>query len=902
MLLISLFCFTAKGQIQTREVRGVVQDSAGRPLIGVTVRLYAKQDTMMVSTNEHGRFVFKKVAANDFKLTFSLIGFQLFERHYSSNVLLPITELVTVNLKEQPQELQAIAIYGVVPVVIKQDTVQYNAKAYSVRENALLEEMIKLMPGLQVDRNGNINAQGQRISRVKVNGKDFFDGDVLTATRNLPADIVENVQIIDDYGDQANITGIRNTEPEKVLNITIKEDRNVGAFGQLTTGGGVDINDKANTRYIGSFSANKFKGDKQLSILGSTNNTNTSLFSFGDVSGAGVRSGPDLNSMIDAGDGINTANSIGFNYRDEITNGVTVYGGYTFVKRDNKTLGTTGLQSIYQNRTIQALDEVNSFSSNIKHKLTWTIEANIDSANFLKVTPSVSYLSSNLESETHSTIINNALFTDRLYNTSGNTSDPNLNTDLFYNHRFSKRGRNFSLNSKMEYFKRNREDEVSDFTTNIDSSYSRPIIDTEALKQVLKNYSYSRTFTLNMSYTEPITKKSYMELNYQYESNSIANARNTFNIDSASIFPQPIDSLSIDYNYLFQTHQFGLNYQGNLNKFKYTVGFALQPTKLDGKTPSRDVVTHINNLNIVPSARLQYSINRTSNLALSYRGQNNQPAFTQIQPIRDVSNPQYIIVGNANLKPEFMNMISLQYRHFNMQSGSSLFTNFSFTSIKDKVVTNRINIPNSTKQETDFLNTDGYYDMRGFYHYSTPLAGKVLTLNLNGALDYTNNLTYIDNIRNIGKNIVYTQNLQIDFQIEDILEADLRSSYTHNKIKYSIPSFLDDGANTFSLGLGGRGYLPNKWTVGVDFSQGFNSGYSSSVNVNPTLLNVYFEKLLFKNDMAAIRIQGFDLFNQNTGVRREINGNDIYDVRNNRLARYFLISLNIRLQKFPTKI
>ena len=139
------------------------------------MRLYAKKDTMMVSTNEHGRFIFQKVAANDFKLTFSLIGFQLFERHYQSNVLLPITELVTVNLKEQPQELQEIAVYGVVPIIIKQDTIQYHAKAYNVRDNALLEEMIKLMPGLQVDRNGNIDAQGQRVTRVKVNGKDFFD-------------------------------------------------------------------------------------------------------------------------------------------------------------------------------------------------------------------------------------------------------------------------------------------------------------------------------------------------------------------------------------------------------------------------------------------------------------------------------------------------------------------------------------------------------------------------------------------------------------------------------------------------------------------------------------------------------------------------------------------------------
>ncbi|WP_134091230.1 TonB-dependent receptor [Olivibacter sp. XZL3] len=902
IIVIFSFVISAKGQIQTREVRGVVQDSTGRPLVGVTVRLYAKNDTMMVSTNEHGRFIFNKVAANDFKLAFSLIGFQLYERHYTSNVLLPITELVTVNLKEQPHELQEIAVYGVVPVVIKQDTIQYNAKAYAARKNALLEDMIKQMPGLLVDRHGNIDAQGQRVTRVKVNGKDFFDGDVLTATRNLPAEIVENVQIIDDYGDQANITGIRNTEPEKVLNVTIKEDRNFGTFGQVTAGGGTDVNDEVHGRYIGSFSANKFKGNKQVSILGSSNNTNTSLFSFGDLSGAGSRNGGDLSSMIDGGDGINSTNSIGFNYRDEVAKGVSVYGGYTFTKRKNETIGTTRLTSVYQNRLINSLDEVRSLSNNTKHKLTWTVEANIDSANYLKITPTASYNTNDLLSESRSAITDNRVFTDRHYNTSGTHNDPNFDLDLFYNHRFPTRGRNLSVTAKMEYYKRTRKDLADDFSMSIDSAYSDPEVGYQQFKQRLDNFSYNRSALLGISYTEPVTKRSYLELNYQYESNSIANARNTFDIDSIRSRESLVDSLSIDYDYLFQTHQFGVNYQGSLERFKYTVGFALQPTKLDGKTPSRDVITHINNLNFVPSARFQYTINKSSNLSLNYRGQNNQPAFTQIQPVRDVSNPQYIVVGNANLKPEFMNTVSLQYRSFNIQNGSSLFTNFSFTHIQDKVVTNRVSSLNSTIQETEFLNANGYYDLRGFYHYSAPLAGKVLTLNLNGSMDYANNLAYINNVRNVAKNMIFSQNLQVNFQIEDLVEADLRSSYTLNKIKYNIPSFMDAGANTFSLGFGGKGYLPDNWVVSADFSQNFNSGYSSSINVNPTLLNVYIEKSFLQNDMLAIRFQGFDLFNKNRGVRREIIGNSIMDMQNNRLARYFLVSLNIRLQKFPSEI
>ncbi|MGH2624696.1 MAG: outer membrane beta-barrel protein, partial [Sphingobacterium sp.] len=356
----------------------------------------------------------------------------------------------------------------------------------------------------------------------------------------------------------------------------------------------------------------------------------------------------DLNSMIDAEDGINTANSIGINYRDDIAKGVTVYGGYTYTQRLNQTQGTTKLQSIYQNSTINSLDEVTSKADNIKHRLTWTIEANIDTANYLKVTPTASYLSSDLLSESHSTISSRSAFTDRIYNTNGRTSDPNFDIDLFYNHRFPKRGRNFNVTSRIEYFKRNRNDDVMDLTASLDSNANSPNKNYDVFKQKVNNFSYNRTFLFGMSYTEPVTKRSYLEFNYQYETNSIANARNTFDVDTLSLKETLIDSLSIDYDYLFQTHQFGINYQGDINKLKYTLGFALQPTKLDGKTPSRDVVTHINNLNFVPSAKMQYNINKTSSLSLNYRGQNNQPAFTQIQPVRDVSNPQYVVVGNAN--------------------------------------------------------------------------------------------------------------------------------------------------------------------------------------------------------------------------------------------------------------
>ena len=279
--ILLCFSFVARAQ-QTRDVRGVVQDTAGLNLEGVNIRLVSAHDTLLVATNQAGRFLFPRVQAESFNLSLSLLGYQLQENtfKFEPNSSKPLD--LTIVLRPQRNLLKEVVVFAV-PVVIRGDTIQYNSAAYQTPPGALLEELIRKLPGLEVSRSGQVKAQGSVVSRIKVNGKDFFGGDVITATRNLPAEIVETVEVIDDYGIQSGFTGIKESTPEKVLNIVIKENRNRGTFGQVTTGIGTDY------RYLTSLSANSFDDDEQFSILGSINNTNTSLFSFGDISGAGGR-------------------------------------------------------------------------------------------------------------------------------------------------------------------------------------------------------------------------------------------------------------------------------------------------------------------------------------------------------------------------------------------------------------------------------------------------------------------------------------------------------------------------------------------------------------------------------------------------------------------------------------
>ncbi|MDB5141781.1 MAG: outer rane beta-barrel protein, partial [Mucilaginibacter sp.] len=293
-LLIFSFSFLTiiNAYAQTgREVDGKVIDSTKLSVPGASIKLISdKGDSTVAVADGTGKFVFPSVNGSKFTLTISSIGYQTLKRHYTLDNDTKPAVLDPILLKSESNTLQGVTIVGVNPVTLKEDTVEYKASAYKVRENAPVEDLIKKLPGVDVDVNGNITTQGKQVTKVRINGKDFMGGDVQAATKNLPSDVVENIQMIDDYGDQANLTGVKTGEPDKIMNITIRKDKNYGYFGQATGGDGEDVLPKDQglpdaNRYLGTLNAFRFDGDQQMALLGSINNTNVNTFSFGSPTG-----------------------------------------------------------------------------------------------------------------------------------------------------------------------------------------------------------------------------------------------------------------------------------------------------------------------------------------------------------------------------------------------------------------------------------------------------------------------------------------------------------------------------------------------------------------------------------------------------------------------------------------
>ena len=436
--ILSVICLFVCFDLQA-QVKGRVQDSAtNKPLDRAVVGLIVKStpgDTSYLITNEKGEFTFETVPNSAFSILVTNVGYRPVAKYIPINQPQKTINLGNIILANTTKVLGEVVVESA-PITIKEDTIEYRADAFKVKENAVVEDLLKKLPGVTVDKDGNIMAQGKNVTKVKVNGKDFFGGDPKTATRELPANIVDKVQVIDDYGDQATVSGIKDGDPEKVINLQLKKDKNQGYFGRVTAG----IGDQE--RYQASFNGNYFNNNQQISLFSSSNNTNQSLFNFGGANGGMGRGMGNImkmgqgivNDMGGAGsimnalnngdqgflqngssnDGITTTHSVGINYRDQWSKKVSVYGSYSYSHRNNGGFKILSQQNLNTN----LLNDQNSDFTNLSenHRVYFNVEDNLDSFNYIKISPNLTYNANNSTNYTRFDFIGNNIKSSDGYN------------------------------------------------------------------------------------------------------------------------------------------------------------------------------------------------------------------------------------------------------------------------------------------------------------------------------------------------------------------------------------------------------------------------------------------------------------------------------------------------------
>lgn len=908
LLLFSFSLVFLNGYAQQPiNIRGTVKAAEGTYLSKATVILYfpGEKDSLKTLTDETGAFRFTNVKSGNMSIRVSYIGFKPFNKNYDYSGKKGEQELTGIVLDPTGDMLQNITLESQ-KVQIKEDTVSYKIDSTMYRKNDNVETLLKQLPGVQVDKDGTVTAQGKQVTKVKVNGKEFFGGDVTTATRELNADMVDKIQVIDDYGDQAAFTGVKDGDPGKTLNIQLRKDKNKGYFGNLTAGAGTE------NRYVGSLSVNKFNNTQQLSVLTNINNTNASLFNFGSMGGAmgnvissmargmGIgRGGGGVASALGNfgnSDGISTNKSAGFNYRDEWGKKISAYGSYSFSNRGTSTIKNVTQQNIFENRTSTNIQNSDNYSVTENHRASFNIEYKIDSMNYIKFSPALTY------SKTNSDYISDFLFlgNNGIKNNEGTTADktfsksPNLNGNLLYNHRFARRGRTLSMNFSAGQSGTRSTDDYENLSTYYLMGGTN--IDTNLYQKIIQD-NENRNYGVRASYTEPLSKKRNLEFNYSYNYQFITNDRETFSMDPVSGNKTYIDTLSNIYDNTYITNRFGVNFRTTEKKYNYTIGLTLQPATIKSYSYTGKYSFKQDLINYYPVIRFAYNFSRSRSLNINYNGSTSQPSYTQLQPVYDYSNPQYITLGNPNLRPEFTNTFSMRYNNFDFITGDVFFGNISFSFTKDKIVNNTI-FRGFGVQETQYRNSDGFYTATGFYNISKPFQNRKYVLNIGGNIIYNNNISFLDSVKNTGRNFVIGQRLATDIKIKKWLETSAGVNYSLNSTRYTLQQQLNANTVAWTLTHSSRFFLPKDFILSYDIDKTINTGFASNVNANPLIINSTLEKQLFKKKNASIKLQAFDLLNENTSINRTVTGSAITDTRSNRLGRYFLLSFVLRLNKF----
>ncbi|MBC7536622.1 MAG: outer membrane beta-barrel protein [Ferruginibacter sp.] len=895
---------------KTIVVKGIVKTSDNKSLAGASIILYYKADTdsLKKSSGENGEFTFTNAKAKKMAVIVSYVGYATFTGSYDFSNLSGEQVINDIVMSPGISDLENITLQSS-KIQIKEDTVSFLIDSSMYRKNDNVEELLKRLPGVQVDKSGTVTAQGKEVTKVKVNGKEFFGGDVRTATRELNADMVDRIQVIDDYGDQAAFTGVKDGDPTKTLNIQLKKDKNKGYFGNVTAGAGTD------QRYVTSLSVNKFNNNQQLSLLGNWNNTNASLFNFGAIGGA-------MGSMISSmargmgigqggggvaatlgnfgiNDGVGTTRSIGMNYRDEWGKQISAYGSYSYSQKSITTIKTTTQQNADRQFPNTNTHNSNDYTATDNHRFSFNIEYKLDSFNYFKFTPAISYRKTNSDYRDEYVYlnepgqkINNGSILEKAI-----SKAPNINGNLLFNHRFHKKGRTMSVNLNAGNSSTNGTDDFNNPNT-----YYLPgniIVDSNSHQYIPQDNS-NRNYGARISYIEPLSKKKSLEFSYAYNYQYTDNSRQTFIVDANSNNKTLSDSLSSIYDNVYITNRYGVNYRATEKKYNYTVGLSVQPGSIRS-TSLKAVNNYTQQLvNFFPVVRFAYNFSRSRSFNVNYNGVTNQPGYTQLNPVRDESNSQNIIIGNPGLRPEFTNTFSTRYNNFDFISGNVFFGNIALSFTNDKIVTNSTLLGPSGKQEIRYLNTDGFYTVTAFYNISRPKQNRKYVFNWGGNIIYNNNISFIKAEKNVGKNWIFGQRLATDIKIKKWLETSFAVNYTLNRTRYSssVASFQNTTINTWGLSHSSRVFISEDFIFSYDMEKTINYGYSDNVTANPLIINSSLEKQFFKKKNLAVKFQAFDVLNENKGISRLVSGNSITDTRTNRLARYFMLSFVLRLNKF----
>jgi hypothetical protein len=921
VLFLLLVMAVGPAVAQTFPVSGRVLDAQDHsPLLGATVvltRLAADSARAGLAVDATGSFTLPPVASGPYRLAVSFVGYQTLVR--AVTVSSAPLQLGTLSLQPGGVVLKGVEITGRAAVAVqKGDTVQYNAQAFKTNPDANAQDLITKMPGMLVDPStGKLQAQGEQVRRVLVDGKEYFGTDPDAVLKNLPAEAIDQIQVYDRASDQAQFTGFDDGNQQKTINIVTKPRFRNGEFGRVVAGGGRGGDDQ--TRYRASGTVNSFHGKQRLSLIAQTNNVNEQNFGADDGS----------KSTGGGGNGLSTTTAVGLNYSNVWHKKTDVQASYLFSRIANTLSRQTERRFTTPDslgRTLRYTENSLAGSTNVTNRFNLRLEHKFDSANSVLWQPrlSVQHTTSqnHLSGATYrgqpaseaSGELRSANFSDYHADNMGLT----FGQQLLYRHRFRKRGRTFSLGLNLGYNPSNAENYLNSLNEDYTSSATGPPLTTHTDQlSTVNQVGWQGSATAN--YTEPLSRKSQVQFSYTTTYTPSNSDKKTYNLDGTT---NQYTVLNSDLSNVFQNRYLAnageVSYRYSSRGFQGTVGAQVQAAQQrNDQTFPKDLSTRRSLVNVLPSAQLRYNFSKHQNLRLTYRMRTDAPSISQLQEVVNNANPLQLTTGNPNLRQENTHTLALRYSSANVARSTSFFTLLSGSFTANNITNSTTVLTQSTAiggvvvpaggQITRPVNLDGLYSVRAASNYTLPLSFVKSNLNLNATANFTQTpgLVSIDSDKNQQLNYSRTPSFGLGAVLSSNISPELDFTLSSNSSQTYVRNSTQTAAN--------RAYFRQNTTLrlswifwkGISVQSNVNhtayTGLSAGYNQHYILWNASLGKKLFARQQAEIKVYAFDILKQNNSITPNQTAAYIEDVRTNILTRYLMLLFTYNIRNFPAR-
>lgn len=903
---IAAFVIGASAQKYTL-TGAVVTDSTLTPLEAATIMLLNPADSSLVSfgrSDEKGKFDIKGVSSQQaYLLRISYVGYQTTDKQIPTGVAASPYDIGLIRMESISTTLGEVTVKAEhIPVMIKKDTVEFNAQAFKTRPNDMVEDLLKKLPGVEVDQDGSVKAQGETVRQVMVDGKEFFGRDPKVATQNLPADAVDKVQVFDKKSDQANFSGIDDGQSEKAINLKLKPDKKKGVFGNLMAGYGTD------GRYEGRAGVNRFNDKQQLSFLGMANNVNKQGFSIDDYlnftgqlqrmrsGGGAIRlefNSDDMGGIpldFNGRNGLTTSWAAGLNFNRQMNPKTEVNGSYFYNRFDNDLNRDLNRQTFLSDQSFGAVQSSKQGNINDNHRLNITLDHKIDSTNQLKYTTSLTYNDSNNATDSDSKTYSG---NNQLQNTGKRTylnegQGTNWTNNLLYRHKFDKKGRTFSAAASFNMNNNDRSGNLSAVNQYFeDGNLAR----TDSIRQVNTQTNDVMTLGANASYTEPLGRRKYLEFNYAYDRTATDLDRQVFDVDNGEKYFN--SDLSNRYKNVYDYHRGGLNFRIVRKDVNFSTGLQVQRSGLDGELLLKDTSIARSFTNWLPNVRFNYDITSSRHVRFTYETSVQEPSIEQLQPLVDNTDPLNIYIGNPNLQPEYAHQFDLNYASFNPGTFVNFFANLSFRYTTDRIAEAQT-IDEFFVRTWQPVNVKDDYNLNGFANFGFPIRKLKSRVGLSTDWSLGRGLSLVNGIENQTKRLGANAEVNYEFTLEEKFDFTLSGSIGYNRTSYSLSDALDQDYINQRYSAGFNWYLPAGFALSSNFDYSIYNGLANGYNLSTPIWGAFLSKYVLKK-RGELKIGVNDMLNRNVGISRNTGVNYIEDVRVTSLGRYGMLSFTYSL-------